>query len=74
MAILGNSKRFIRSPSAQKVIGELGDAHRDDRALIFRITFADGIWSGRIVYHAVNQYAIIADVSLGSPYCPGELH
>ncbi|GHJ86400.1 hypothetical protein NliqN6_2802 [Naganishia liquefaciens] len=41
MAILGNAKRFIRSPSAQKVI--------------------EGIWSGRIVYHAVNQYAIIAD-------------
>lgn len=41
MAILGNSKRFIRSPSAQKVI--------------------DGIWSGRIIYQAMNQHAIIAD-------------
>jgi hypothetical protein len=38
---------------------------RYGRFLTFFIT--EGIWSGRIVYHAVNQYAIIADVSAGFP-------
>ena len=62
MAILGNAKRFIRSPSAQKVIGAfcilVKNMHID-----FGRSASEGIWSGRIVYHAVNQYAIIADVS-----------
>lgn len=34
MAILGNSKRFIRSPSVQKVIGKSCNTYRGDRELI----------------------------------------
>ncbi|WWD21218.1 hypothetical protein CI109_105702 [Kwoniella shandongensis] len=41
MAIISSSKRFIRSPSCQKVI--------------------EGIWSGRIIYSALNAHALIAD-------------
>ncbi|WVW79597.1 hypothetical protein I302_101566 [Kwoniella bestiolae CBS 10118] len=41
MAIISGSKRFIRSPSCQKVI--------------------EGIWSGRIIYSALNTHALIAD-------------
>ncbi|WVQ81319.1 hypothetical protein IAT38_003442 [Cryptococcus sp. DSM 104549] len=41
MAIISGSKRFIRSPSCQKVI--------------------EGIWSGRIIYSALNAHALIAD-------------
>ncbi|WVR08864.1 hypothetical protein IAU60_005923 [Kwoniella sp. DSM 27419] len=41
MAIISGSKRFIRSPSCQKVI--------------------EGIWSGRIIYSAMNAHALIAD-------------
>lgn len=41
MAIISTSKRFIRSPSCQKVI--------------------EGIWSGRIIYTALNAHAFIAD-------------
>jgi hypothetical protein len=44
MAIISSSKRFIRSPSCQKVI--------------------EGIWSGRIIYSALNAHALIADVSV----------
>ena len=60
MAIISGSKRFIRSPSCQKVIGASG---------ISRWTPADqaeGIWSGKIIYSALNTHALIADVS--SPY------
>ncbi|WVF65343.1 hypothetical protein IAT40_000069 [Kwoniella sp. CBS 6097] len=41
MAIISSSKRFIRSPSCQKVI--------------------EGIWTGRIIYSALNAHALIAD-------------
>ncbi|WRT69282.1 uncharacterized protein IL334_006266 [Kwoniella shivajii] len=41
MAIISGSKRFIRSPSCQKVI--------------------EGIWTGRIIYSALNAHALIAD-------------
>ncbi|EIW66012.1 hypothetical protein TREMEDRAFT_74835 [Tremella mesenterica DSM 1558] len=41
MAIISSSKRFIRSPSCQKVI--------------------EGIWSGKIIYSAMNTHALIAD-------------
>lgn len=41
MAIISGSKRFIRSPSCQKVI--------------------EGIWSGKIIYSALNTHALIAD-------------
>ncbi|WWC90990.1 uncharacterized protein L201_005929 [Kwoniella dendrophila CBS 6074] len=41
MAIISGSKRFIRSPSCQKVI--------------------EGIWTGKIIYSALNAHALIAD-------------
>lgn len=63
MAILGNAKRFIRSPSAQKVIGESMNEREKPEALIYWVAFVDGIWSGKIIYQALNQHAIIADVS-----------
>lgn len=69
MAILGNSKRFIRSPSAQKVIGELQRRCAEGwhaKVASHSAHRTEGIWSGRIVYHAVNPYAIIADVSSAS--------
>lgn len=49
MAIISSSKRFIRSPSCQKVI--------------------EGIWSGRIIYSALNAHALIADVSEDNSCC-----
>lgn len=58
MAIVSSSKRFIRSPSCQKVIGEL----RRQREIGKAADGSEGIWSGRIIYSAQNVRALIADV------------
>lgn len=58
MAIISSSKRFIRSPSCQKVIGKSLLLGMDDLMTII----AEGIWGGRIIYTALNAHALIADV------------
>lgn len=58
MAIISSSKRFIRSPSCQKVIGKFLQLGIDDLLTIN----AEGIWGGRIIYTALNAHALIADV------------
>jgi hypothetical protein len=61
MAIVSSSKRFIRSPSCQKVIGDCHVLYPYTWKLI-----TEGIWSGHIIYSGVNAHALIADVRVSS--------
>ncbi|KAK4684377.1 hypothetical protein P7C73_g5800, partial [Tremellales sp. Uapishka_1] len=58
MAVVSSSKRFIRSPSCQKVIGGF---MTEDMVIRGAKNLPEGIWSGRIIYSALNAHAFIAD-------------
>ena len=67
MAIISGSKRFIRSPSCQKVIGAFGISVSSSGLAAEQ---AEGIWSGKIIYSALNTHALIADVSSPFAFVP----
>jgi hypothetical protein len=65
MAIISKSKRFIKSPSCQKVrhdscnnrfLSSVPDLTDPSWQVI------NGIWTGRVIYQAASVHAIIADV------------
>lgn len=62
MAIIGQSKRFIKSAAAQKIIGECVYGILADEEET-HIWLKDGIWSGRIIYSPEGMHSILSDVS-----------
>lgn len=74
LAIIGQAKRFIKSASAQKVIGEFLRPFRQFRRWVLKATASeDLIWSGKIVYQAESEHSFLSDVRLLCPSSNGQL-